>query len=251
MPRSLWPREHGAYVQLAAPLATALMLRVPTPAAALFAVAACLAFLANEPLLVVLGHRGARAKESDGKRAAWRLAFLSILAAIAGCVAILIAPRAARIAAGGAAALGALLVGVGWRRAQHSLHGELVAAAGLPAAGLPIATASGFAWQHATEIWSAWAIGYSLCVLAVHRVLGRNRGTWSWVDAAVGTTAALATATSLAARNTMHFAPMAVPLGAIATTLVILRPHARHVRRVGVAIVIASVASILFAVSVP
>src|SRR5262249_5958355 len=52
MTRSLWPREHGAYAQLGAPLATALARQVPTVPAALLAAAACCAFLANEPLLV-------------------------------------------------------------------------------------------------------------------------------------------------------------------------------------------------------
>ena len=66
--RSLWPREHGAYAQLAAPLLTALVIVRPTVAAALLALAACIAFLANEPLLVVLGHRGKRMREQDGRR---------------------------------------------------------------------------------------------------------------------------------------------------------------------------------------
>jgi hypothetical protein len=55
--RSLWPREHGAYAQLGAPLATAIAMQAPTIGALALASAACLAFLANEPLLVVLGHR--------------------------------------------------------------------------------------------------------------------------------------------------------------------------------------------------
>jgi hypothetical protein len=49
-------------------------LRVPTLPAVLLAIAAMSAFLANEPLLVVLGHRGRRAREIDGSRAARRLA---------------------------------------------------------------------------------------------------------------------------------------------------------------------------------
>jgi hypothetical protein len=56
--RSLWPREHGAYFQLALPLIAAHLLRAPTVAMAALTAAACLVFVAHEPLLVVLGHRG-------------------------------------------------------------------------------------------------------------------------------------------------------------------------------------------------
>ncbi|HET7503266.1 MAG TPA: YwiC-like family protein [Kofleriaceae bacterium] len=64
--RSLWPREHGAYVQLLAPLATAMVATRPTIAGAAIAAGACLAFLASEPLRVLLGARGARLQETAG-----------------------------------------------------------------------------------------------------------------------------------------------------------------------------------------
>ncbi len=53
--RSLWPREHGAYVQLLVPLLTALIATRGSAAGAAIAIGACLAFLASEPLRVVLG----------------------------------------------------------------------------------------------------------------------------------------------------------------------------------------------------
>jgi YwiC-like protein len=67
--RSLWPREHGAYFQLAVPLITALAMRVPSSAGVALAVASCLAFLAHEPLLVRVGLRGPRMQQRDGVRA--------------------------------------------------------------------------------------------------------------------------------------------------------------------------------------
>src|SRR5688572_32010037 len=97
--RSLWPREHGAYAQLAAPLLTALVVVRPTVAAGLLAAAACCAFLANEPLLVVLGHRGKRMREQAGTRAARRLALLASLAAAMGIAGLVLAPHSLAIAA--------------------------------------------------------------------------------------------------------------------------------------------------------
>jgi peptidoglycan/LPS O-acetylase OafA/YrhL len=58
--RSLWPREHGAYFQLALPLLAACARRAPSVAMVLLALAAAAAFVAHEPLRVVLGHRGSR-----------------------------------------------------------------------------------------------------------------------------------------------------------------------------------------------
>ncbi|HEY5937251.1 MAG TPA: YwiC-like family protein, partial [Kofleriaceae bacterium] len=92
-PRSLWPREHGAYVQLLVPLLTGLAARVPTIAAVLLAIAACAAFLANEPLLVVLGHRGARMKTRDGDRARARLVLLASIAFACGAGGLALAGR--------------------------------------------------------------------------------------------------------------------------------------------------------------
>src|SRR5262249_31077882 len=100
MKRSLWPREHGAYAQLGAPLATAPALHIPTVPAALLAAAACCAFLANEPLLVVLGHRGKRMHDEHGRRAAVRLAIVGGTAVAIGAVALVLAPRDARLVAG-------------------------------------------------------------------------------------------------------------------------------------------------------
>ena len=64
-PRSLLPQEHGAWGQLAMPILSALALGAPSAAALLLTAATVLAFLAHEPWLVVLGHRGMRAKAED------------------------------------------------------------------------------------------------------------------------------------------------------------------------------------------
>ena len=77
-PRSLMPREHGAYGQLALPLLTALFSGRPTAAAFLYSTAAVFAFFAHEPLLVLLGQRGSRAFRELGARARLRLTLLVV-----------------------------------------------------------------------------------------------------------------------------------------------------------------------------
>ena len=59
---NLKPKEHGAYAILAIPIVTAILVTGPTVVGLCVAVASLAGFLAHEPLLVALGHRGARYK---------------------------------------------------------------------------------------------------------------------------------------------------------------------------------------------
>ncbi len=240
--RSLWPREHGAYAQLAAPLVAALLLRVPTMAAGLFTVAAVCAFLANEPLLVALGHRGRRLRDSDGARARRRLVVLGAMALLCGGLGLALVETVTLQLAALTMAPVALLLVLAWRRGQHSLSGEVVAAIALPGACAPIASASGVDARSAVLLWAAWSAGYVASVLAVHRVIERNRKAASVVDAAtaVGFVVAIAVIVLAAPRGML----LALPLIAISTAVVVRPPGAKHLRAVGVALVIASVVSI-------
>lgn len=241
--RSLWPREHGAYAQLLAPIVSALLVWTPTVPAVLFAAAAIFAFLANEPLLVVLGHRGPRVAESTGPRARIALGLLAPIAAIAGGIGLALAPHTL-ISAAIAAAPTAFLIVLAVRRAQHSLAGELLASVALPAAALPVAVASGGPLRAALELWGAWAVGYAASVVAVHRVMARNKHPATWTDIAVGVVLVAAIAVCVV----VHWY-VALPLVAAAVVLVIWAPPARHLRAIGIALVVASVASIVIAVA--
>src|SRR5512137_367547 len=88
---SLLPREHGAWGQLAMPLLSGLALGRPGAAAILLTLGIVLAFLAHEPLLVVLGHRGKRVRDAAGDRAVRRLAVLGLAAAASGVTALVLA----------------------------------------------------------------------------------------------------------------------------------------------------------------
>ncbi len=235
--RSLLPREHGAYAQLAVPLAAAVAAR-PSIAGALLVIAACCAFVANEPLLVIAGHRGARRREQDGARAARWLAIAAIGAVACAVVGLGLAP-AARLVALAVAVPAAAVVALAWTRAQHSLVGELVAVVALTGAAAPVAVAGGASLDTALALWAAWAIGFACTVVAVHRVLARHRAPASWLDGAVA--AALA-ATTLVGTIAGH-ALAILPLGAIATALVLRPPPATKLRAIGVALVVAALAS--------
>ena len=65
----MMPREHGAWGQLLAPLVTALAMGSLHARSGALALAALAAFVAHEPALIALGHRGGRAKVLRGAAA--------------------------------------------------------------------------------------------------------------------------------------------------------------------------------------
>lgn len=147
------PREHGAYAQLAAPLAVALCSARPTPAAWCLAAAAVLAFLTHEPLLVALGHRGSRARASS-PRAALAVVAIGACAAIAGGVGIALGSPVVRVAVAIAAVPACALVVLAWRRAERSAAAETVAAIALSGASFPIAIAEAVPIRQAAIAWA-------------------------------------------------------------------------------------------------
>jgi len=242
--KTLFPREHGAYAQLGAPLAAALLMATPSIPAVCLALAAIGAFLANEPLLVVLGHRGPRAKAVDGARARRRLALLAIVSGALGIAGLALASPNTRIVAAVAAVLPLVLVGFAVRRAQHSLVGEVLAAVALPALAAPVAAASGVAPIDALLASSAWGLGYGMSVVAVHRVIARHRTSAGTIDRVLAVSAVLVVAATALLARSLPIALVALPLLAVSAVLVWHPPAARHLRAIGVGLVCASSAAI-------
>lgn len=243
------PREHGAYAQLLAPVVATLIMFHATFAALALAVGACCAFAANEPLLVVLGHRGKRARERDGARA-WRwLAVLAIAAAIAGGAGLVLAP-AARVPAAIVATPAIVLVILAWQRAIHTLAGELVAVVVLAGVSVPVAAASGAHLHDALLSWAAWVAGFAYSVVAVHRVIDRNRRPISAGDLAAAACAALGVVALAIASTRYEQARIALPLAGTATVLFAARPPARRLRTIGTVLVGGSLVAIVLAQTV-
>lgn len=236
--RSLWPREHGAYFQLGVPLATACLARAPTLATFALTAGAALAFLAYEPLLVVLGHRGPRRKAADGDRARARFGLLAGGAAILGISGLVLAPSA-RVAATIIAVPTIAMLAFVWRRAVHNVAGELVAAVALTGASMPVLAASGASLSLALVVWLGWALGFGASVLAVHRVIARHKRTAATIDLVL---AIVMIALVLGAAAGSMALALATPLVALSAVIIVAPPSAARLRAIGVAIAVASVA---------
>jgi hypothetical protein len=239
-PPSLLPREHGAWGQLAMPLATGLALGRPGAGALLLACGVVLAFLAHEPLLVVLGQRGRRVRDEVGALAARRLLRLGLAAVAAGTLGLALAPPAARLAV---APL------VAWRL-EHTAAGEILVAAALSAAGVPVALAGGApaGWAWATAV--TWLASFAAATLPIHAALlwARTKGARELrplAAAGAGAIAAAAVAAGAAGALPWPAALGVLPTALAAATAALLRVPPQRFTAVGWSLVGASVATLL------
>lgn len=173
-PRSLLPQEHGAWGQLAMPLLSALLIAGASPAALLLAAATVLGFLAHEPWLVLLGHRGVRAARQDGRRARHALRLLLLGAAVAGGGALWLAPSAARWALLVPAALTAGVIALVLAGLERTVPGELTVVTSLASSGLAVALAAGAPLRAAAAATATWVLAFATSVFAVQVVLART-----------------------------------------------------------------------------
>jgi hypothetical protein len=242
--RSLAPREHGAYGQLGLPLATALAMGRPGLSAVAMTVGAVAVFLAHEPILVVTGQRGSRALREVGPRAKRRIAALGTLALVAGGVGLYLAPRAALTSAVVPLALAMVLAPFIARGEEKSTTGELLAAATLSGAGVPVAIASGVPVATAWSAWGAWCLAMATSTLAVRSVIAHAKGGQSWARRVAPPVVALGLCFALAATKVLDLAAAvgAAPMLALSLALAASPPSPRSLKRVGWALVGASVA---------
>lgn len=172
--RILFPKEHGAYGQLLFPVFTALLFGPHLQGAGL-ALAFALAFLLHEPVLVLLGHRGPRAREQFQHRA--RRQGLLLVGAIAVVLGLLmprltVTARWSILLPAAAAVSISIFILLGKER---TTPGELTAAAGLSACSFPVAVADGSSLAAACICWVIWAAVLMAATLAVRGVIARGK----------------------------------------------------------------------------
>jgi hypothetical protein len=134
---SLWPREHGAYAQLAVAVGCGLAL-APSARSLAQGLATAALFLASEPLLVRLGRRNPAAAGAGR-----RLALLGALAVLGGGLAWAGVAPAQWLSLLPVALLGLGLFGLFLARRERTAGGEVLAAWTFAAASLPMAVLGG------------------------------------------------------------------------------------------------------------
>ncbi len=236
--RLLLPKEHGAYAEIGFPLLTVLLLGVPSSAALLLSIAVVCVFLLHEPALVLLGHRGARIKREAGGSAV-RLAAVFATGALGfGIAGLWMSPPAAQWGALVPLILGVVLLPMTASRREKTLLGELLAAAALVTACVPVALAASLPIATTVAVGIVWAVTFELGTLAVRSTVTGAKGGAGRLRA---TTLVLALGVIPAAvwiANTPVLlgsrAALAVLPGAVATiSLLVLRIAPRRIRAIG------------------
>ena len=246
-PRSMMPREHGAYAELLFPLMTGLALGRPGVAAFGFALAAVLFFLLHEPVAVIMGARGAYAREEWGARARQRVAWLALGGVMAGGIAVYSSTRDARLISLVPVACALTLVPFVIRRSVKTLPAEILVVATLSSLLLPVAVAGAVSWWVAWVACGVWFISFVLGTFAVHAIKAITKPLPGdgWKPTAsivlglvtIGGAGALAFEPSVA-----PVLPIAVlPTALITSAAVILRVHTRNLKRVGWTMAVAQV----------
>lgn len=242
------PREHGAYAQLGFPLLTAILLGGPHPAVLLLTAGIIAVFLLHEPIMILTGGRGGRAKRQEGERARKRLAILAAIALTAGLIGLWLAPAEARAAALIPAGLALLLLPLTLTRQEKTTTGELLVAMTLPSTMIPVAIGGGVAPATAVIAAAVWAVVFGLGTLTVRAIIARARKNArpSWPPALAPILSGLAIAVALALAISGAFPTIAaiavMPTALVALVFGLLDVHPRNLRRMGWSLVASNIA---------
>jgi len=232
------PKEHGAYGQLLFPLITALAIGRPRIAALAIVCAAVFLFLAHEPLLVLVGQRGARAaREQRPKAVAWFAACTTAAIACGGAAIAALEPstRTALLVPAACGAVVVALIAVG---REHTTLGEIASAIALSSVAYPVAIASGSTPLAARSCAIVFAIGFGVLTICVRAVIANTRRPPAIDLRGAGVLVALVGLNALVslARHDLvdgMSAWAAAPLATGGGVLAIVPPSARQLRVVG------------------
>ena len=252
--RWLVPREHGAYGQLGFPLAAALASGRPGVAAACLVVAFVAAFVAHEPVLVLIGDRGPRAKRESYRDGLATMAVAGTIAILAGIVGISRLPPSQRWTVAVPAAFALAAVPMIAQRRQKTTTGELHVALTLASCALPAGVAAGVTQQKAAACWFVLTLGFWAATLAVRGTIAKQRREASaGLRAAAAIVAIAAPFATIAMTASFGLHPWlwtaALPLSLLALGAAAVAPSPRHLREIGWTLIGASaLAALLLAV---
>lgn len=222
------PKEHGAYAELLFPIITALVIFPVSPAAILFATAVVCGFLAHEPALVLLGHRGPRMKRERSAAARKHFFWRISATALASAGTLLLADDSMKVTFFVPAIFTLALIIPVLRKKEKTLFGEVLVA-GAFASSTYVMTAGHHEGLRAALVW---AFTFSLATLAVRGVIAKKwRKTQRTLAIIMSTTMLIAASWQLVGEHfiLMPFVPIAVATVGIS----IWRPKPKYLRRVG------------------
>jgi len=240
-PVRLHPKEHGAYAILGVPLLVALILGGLNTVAIFTSLATIAGFVANEPLMVMSGRRGERARLATPS-ALHTLKFLLLTTLTAGTAAFWLGSADVRLtlfACGVFAAAGFAMSAAGW---QRSLTAQLTGIVGLTLPSTAVLLAGGTDSGAVIRLSSAWVIGRIATTISVRSVVAfQKTSTHHHVPRLNDVLLTLAVLMCvIGATSISRECLFVLPLIASALYLRLRPPQIRHMRRIGYALLAAN-----------
>ena len=234
----LFPREHGAYGQLAFPVLAALASGTPTAPAFLLIIAFLAAFVAHEPLLVLLGQRGARARREQYESAIRTLVWSGATAVADAAIAVAFMPPGVRWTVLVPAAFALAAVPMIIQKQQKTTVGEMHIVLTLASCALPVGVAAESSPREAAGCWFVMTLGFWAVTLAVRGTIAQQRREPTAALRAGAVVIALASPFVVVAMSeNFGLHPRlwlsTLPLSLAAIGLAVWPPSARHLRVVG------------------
>jgi hypothetical protein len=258
--RRMIPREHGAYAELLFPIVTVFLGGAPTGSTWLLAIGAIAAFLANEPLLVLVGQRGTRTKREESDRAKRALIVFAMFALVAGVAGLVLAPRPAQLSVVLPLLLGGTLVMLAIQGLERSMFGEGLAATALSSVAVPLGLSAGLDLTSALSVALIWAttalLGTAVVRLTVARTKAKTeqeeRGValkrWALMAVCV-VVLAIGVAAPFGSRVGLWVLAAALPVALTVLVMAALKPTARRLRLMGWSLVAANLLSLIAVVT--
>ena len=258
--RKMVPREHGAYAELLFPIVSVFLGGSPTTSTWLLAIGAIACFLANEPLLVLVGQRGTRMKREESDRAKRALLIFSLIGLGAGIAGLLLATPAVQYAVGMPLLLGIGLIMLAVQGLERSMIGEALAASTLSSIAIPLGLSAGLGLTPTLAVALIWLLTSLLGTAVVRLTLARTKAKTDQELARVRFNRALLVLVCLAVVAVGVAAPYgsrvglwvlaaAVPVAVVVFTMVVLQPTARRLRLMGWSLVAANLCSLIAVVT--
>jgi len=255
------PKEHGAYGQMALPLATAMAAAGASASSLLLSAAVVAGFLAHEPLLVLLGRRGSRARRESSRRARRWLATTAMTAAGTGVLGAWSMPAGARWSLALPLLPATVLSATIAAGREKGVAAEVAVAAAFSLVAVPVSLAAGARVEDGAAIAAVFAGIFVTATLSVRGIIATTRGGGNVETARRFTIAtillagvAVAGLAWAATRGLMPWAGLAagVPGLGLAAALALVPPPPSRLRAVGWTLVAVSVAAgVTLAIGLP
>ncbi|TWU51837.1 YwiC-like family protein [Rubripirellula reticaptiva] len=243
----LKPKEHGAYAILGIPIVTSLLIAGATVVGVCVAAASIAGFMAHEPLVVALGHRGSRAQRTT-PAARKRTLLLVGMMIFCGSTAMALGTNDVRLSLVACLLMAVVSFIIAIAGCHRTAVGQLWGVVGLSVPCVPILLAGPTSPALAIQLWAMWLIGFTSTTMAVRSVIAaqkRSPRVTHWI--AILALVALAGSIVFAGHS---IAIVTAPMLAMSLLLLIFPPPAKQLKRVGWTLVVGTAASAAWMITI-